>query len=402
MRIILIGNYLKDKQQSMIRFTEMLGAGYISKGIQVETWIPPAFLGALVSNTQSGPGKWLGYFDKWVLFPLLLKLKLIRLPVKHDEILFHICDHSNAPYIASLPLERTVITCHDVLAIKSALGYADTYCKTSRFGHILQNWIFKNLSKARFLICVSQFTAGDLNEILPPDNNRRIQVILNAFNDSFYPMPVSKASLILEPLNLKLSGQYILHIGGGHQRKNRNMLIEMVALLKEEWAGMICFAGEELNDELKLLTEKHQLTARVISLGNINHQTLVALYSNCFAFIFPSFSEGFGWPLIEAQACGAPVLTSRKEPMPEVTGGAALFADPLNAADFKAQFMNLLDPEYRNKLIIRGYSNSHRFDPVIMLNAYIEFYDETLVNPNTGPINFTRNSTTTSQPIDEH
>lgn len=374
-RVILIGNYLKDRQQSMIRFADMLSNGFTAREIEVITWRAPVILGSFFSQTQSGAGKWIGYIDKWIIFPIILWLRLLK-PVNRDaRNRFHICDHSNSPYLSYLPIKSTIITCHDVLAIKSAMGYQGTYCETSKFGGILQRWILKNLSSAKNIACVSDFTGSDFKQVAYANPDRYLVIIPNAFNDAFYPVEPGKAREALDNLSVKICSPFILHVGGGHHRKNRNMLIKMVVNLKEEWNGMICFAGEKLDEELLALIRENDLSDRVISLVNIEHQTLIALYSSCEAFIFPSFSEGFGWPLIEAQACGAPVITSNKQPMIEVTGGDALFADPENASEFKNKFMNLSDPILRKNLIENGFLNARRFELTPMLNSYLRLYD---------------------------
>ena len=374
-RIILIGNYLKDRQQSMIRFADMLSNGFTAREIEVITWRAPVILGSFFSQTQSGAGKWLGYIDKWIIFPVILRLRLFMAVNRDARNRFHICDHSNSPYLSYLPKARTIITCHDVLAIKSAFRYQGTYCETSRFGGILQRWILKNLSAAKNIACVSDFTCHEFKQVAYANPERNLMIISNAFNDTFYRVDPDKARIILDNLSVKIHKPFILHVGGGHHRKNRKMLIKMAANLKEEWNGMICFAGEKLDDQLIALIRENGLSDRVISLVNIEHQTLLALYSSCHAFVFPSFSEGFGWPLIEAQACGAPVITSNKQPMIEVTGGDALFADPENANEFKNKFMNLSDPILRKNLINKGFLNARRFELTPMLDSYIRLYD---------------------------
>ena len=72
-KIILIGNYLPDKQESMIRFAHLLNIGFCNAGIKSEIWLPKVWLGAKGTSANSGIGKWLGYIDKYVFFPMLLK-----------------------------------------------------------------------------------------------------------------------------------------------------------------------------------------------------------------------------------------------------------------------------------------------------------------------------------------
>ena len=346
MKIILIKNYAADKQESMKRYADSLSEGLRNEGIDVMTWNPIVFFGKGFHQTSSGLGKWLGYLDKWVLFPMILKLRLIF--ESTSNTFYHICDHSNSPYLGVLPKKRTGITCHDVLAIRGAYGYEEAYCPASPLGIILQKWILGHLKNAHILTAVSQFTMGQLLELVGKDvrKQKRWKVLYNTFNDDFKPAPKQKVSEVLESYGLSYS-KYLLHVGSSLPRKNRKMLVEMVALLGEDWKGDICFAGQPLDESLKLEIEKLGLTQRVINLVKPDHATLLALYSGCEAFVFPSFSEGFGWPVIEAQACGVPVIASDIEPMPEVSGGAALHASPYSPSAFASALAVLKESNKR-------------------------------------------------------
>src|SRR5690606_21484309 len=125
-----------------------------------------------------------GYIDKWLLFPLVVRWRLLKKSNNSSSVFYHICDHSNAPYLKYLPKDRSGITCHDVLAIRGALGYADAYCSASGMGKILQKWIFRNLINAKKLVCVSQHTLSQLEELseLNTVKDKNWKVILNAFN----------------------------------------------------------------------------------------------------------------------------------------------------------------------------------------------------------------------------
>ncbi|MFD2573292.1 glycosyltransferase family 4 protein [Spirosoma soli] len=379
MRIILIGNYLPDRQESMERFAQMLHAGFRRTGCQSEIWRPGVYFGKWAKTTHSGVGKWLGYVDKWIVFPLVLRWRLSRKPQQYAGARFHICDHSNAPYLGHLPAERTGITCHDVLAIRGALGYEDAYCPASSFGKILQKWILSHLSRARLLACVSQFTLTQLKELAgtPTANQRGWRVIHNTFNGDFWPMSADDARTTLAQKGVKLPASYVLHVGSGMARKNRRMLLDMVAALGPQWTGSICYAGEAIDDELKTLAQSLDLQDRVISISKPDHETLVALYSACETFVFPSFSEGFGWPLIEAQACGAPVITTNIEPMPEVSGGAALYANPTKPEAFAEALLALQNETTRSEFVRQGFINVAKFESDRIMNAYLELHEVT-------------------------
>ena len=380
MRIILIGNYPPDKQESMARFAQMLAAGFLNEGHPTVIWRPVVFFGKRTASTTRGMGKWLGYIDKWILFPFILRWRLLHKEYRMADIHFHVCDHSNSYYLRQLPAARTVITCHDVLAIRGALGYEDAYVGASRAGKILQNWILNNLTRARKLAAVSGMTYHQLNALdkkQVPDHSKNWKVIHNAFNAEFRPMREEETVSLLRKAGVEPGVPFLLHVGSGLPRKNRRLVIDMLLALGKQWNGNICFAGEALQEELVGYADTLGLKHRVISVVNPDHITLVALYSACAAFVFPSLSEGFGWPVIEAQACGVPVIASSFNPLPEVSGGAALHANPVKPVDFANAFLSLQNNITRNELIRRGFENSRRFDLSGMTLAYLDLHQST-------------------------
>lgn len=374
MHIILIGNYPRDRQESMERFARMLENGFASRGDQVEIWRPVVFFGIFFSSTITGAGKWLGYLDKWILFPIILFLRSIF----RSDVRYHICDHSNAFYLNHLPKNNTSITCHDVLAIRGALGFSDAYCPASATGKLLQKWILSNLLSAKRIACVSLLTLNQLKELAEGKDAdpSRWQVIHNAYNGDFSPVPEDECHTLLEGTGLQPGEEFILHVGSRLPRKNRKMLLDMVHALGDKWNGRICYAGNEMDKALYDHAVQLGLENRVVSIKKPAHKVLTALYSSCYAFIFPSFSEGFGWPVIEAQACGAPVIASNIEPMPEVSGGAALHADPYKPEEFAAEFLKLENSAFRSRLVNQGFTNTERFAPDIMIKAYLSMFNE--------------------------
>lgn len=379
-KIVLIGNYLPDKQESMIRFVTMFHETYTRAGLETEVWYPPAFFGTLTGSTHTGPGKWLAYIDKYILFPAVIVCKRIRFAVQKKRAVFHICDHSNSPYMGFLPVNQTVITCHDVITIRGAMGFKDAYCESSPTGKILQKWILNNLRKARKIAFVSDFTRNQFLEVLDIIQDHTTadassyQVIYNGFNAAFNVMPVWECDLIFEKYNLSFPLPYLLHIGSDLPRKNRKLLIMALRELKTRWNGVLCYAGKDIDDELRGLIAQYGLRDRVVCIVKPPHDLVTALYNRCEAFLLPSFSEGFGWPLIEAQACGAPVIASALEPMIEVCGGAALHADPYQATAFADAVIKLQNKAIRDELVAKGLKNCERFQNEGIISSYLAFY----------------------------
>jgi glycosyltransferase involved in cell wall biosynthesis len=377
MHFILIGNYLPDGQESMMRFTTLLANGLRQRGIAVEILNPQPIL--VRKNAVSGKGiaKWLAYVDKWILFPFALRRIVRKRKLEFGgRIRYHICDHSNAPYLAHLPKDQTGITCHDILAIRSALGYPAAYCPVSRTGVILQHWILKHLRTLDRIACDSNLTLRHLHEVTGQKAPKPgWEVVPIAFNAEFKKIETGLAIQILEKKGIFLPRPFLLHVGSNLPRKNRRMLLQMVCPERQPWPGHICFAGQPMDDLLAAEARELGILDRIQSVPKPDHKTLCALYSLAYAFVFPSFAEGFGWPLIEAQACGTPVIASNLEPLPEVSGGAALHADPHDARTFSAALHKLSDTAVRECLINEGLKNAARFGREEMIEKYLALYE---------------------------
>jgi glycosyltransferase involved in cell wall biosynthesis len=356
----------------MTRFTSTLAQGLIALGMNTKVWEPPVILGLMLQNSKSGLAKWIGYIDKYVLASLLFFIQARIEKIKHRNTIFHICDHSNAVYLSILPNTQTLITCHDVIAIRGALGYKDAYCEASRFGQILQNQILKNLKKAQCIAMVSSNTKNQFFEIAPSKiNHKRINVIHNGLNQPFthisnVEIESSKSLLPDKP--------FIFHVGSNLTRKNRIILLEILKGMADNFDGYLCLAGMGLDHELKKASEKLGLTNRIIVYEKPNHKVLNLLYNTCYAFIFPSKSEGFGWPIIEAQVCGAPVICSNIEPFIEIAGNSVLMANPANSKEFIEQLKRLSNNSFRENLIEKGFQNCMQFTTEKMLSNYINLY----------------------------
>ena len=163
--VLLIGNYPADQQQSMQRFAMMMLRGLTAAGVPAELIQPQPFLGRI---GFAGPfvAKWLGYLDKFLFFPRQLKRKLAA-----GFDLVHICDHSNAMYCAHVRERPVVVTCHDLLAVRGALGEA-TDCPASPTGKYLQRWIVSGLRKADAVACASPATLRDAQRLVGQRDGR--------------------------------------------------------------------------------------------------------------------------------------------------------------------------------------------------------------------------------------
>lgn len=365
MKILLIGNYKIDKQQSMQLFCDVLARGMTELGHEIRIVRPHPIAGSIAPRPH-GVGKWLGYVDKFMFFP-----PSMRTDLKWADVA-HICDHSNSfytPHVSGIP---SLVTCHDLLAVRGAMG-EETDCPASYTGKVLQRWILRGLEKAKMVVCVSKSTQEDLTRL--SGKQVRSTVILNGLNQSYH---VLKADEVTERLftirGFRLEQPYILHVGSSLKRKNRDGILRIFHRIKDQWRGNLVFAGAPLTDELKALAVTLGLSGRVMQVLDPSHQQLEALYNRAFAFLFPSRFEGFGWPLIEAQACGCPVLISDRCSLPEVANGTALMRAVEDEGGFADDLISLTRRGEREKWINRGLQNTQRFSTHAMLKQYEDVY----------------------------
>jgi glycosyltransferase involved in cell wall biosynthesis len=354
MKILLIANYLPDGQQSMRRYAAVLEAGFTAAGHEVRLIRPR------VSAAKAG-GKWAGYFDKLVLFP-----RELRRAVEWADVV-QICDHSNAIYVKYLGSRPHVVTCHDMLAVRSALGEFPDY-PTRWSGRQLQHMILNGLSRARNIVCVSEATRADFVRLVP-GGDRSVTCIHNGLNYPYEPMPPQEATTRLQALGLSPDQPFILHVGGNQWYKNRVGVLKIFALLRKRVPNLLLvMAGKPWTVEMRELALELGLGDSALERAGVSEEDLRALYSRAEALLFPSLAEGFGWPVAEAQACGCAVVTSNRAPMTEVGGAAAIYIDPLDhksaaiavASVLGSRGARKLRPEFSTAAMIDGYLALYR------------------------------------------
>lgn len=127
------------------------------------------------------------------------------------------------------------------------------------------------------------------------------------------------------------------------------------------------FAGQPLSDDQKNLSQSLGVANRVIEVLQPDNLTLEVLYNGAHSLVFPSRFEGFGWPIVEAQACGCPVICSDRDPFPEVSGGAAVFCDADDPVAFGNAIVSLReDASRRGALVSCGLKNAARLSSIAM------------------------------------
>jgi glycosyltransferase involved in cell wall biosynthesis len=384
-KIVLIGNYAPDRQESMRRFASVLFSQYQTRGLDVEMLQPePVVAGGL--NTLHGLGKWLGYIDKFVLFPRRLAARASRL--RGTLFVTHVCDHSNASYARQFARRPHLVTCHDLLAVRSALGEFPRN-PTRWSGRQLQRIILAGLNRARRLACDSEATRQDALRLteLPAD---RVGLVYMGLNYPYHPMPAGETRATLQklfppadPVLFRGEGfapSFLLHVGGGQWYKNRAGLLQIYAALRRLQPAVppLVLVGAPLSSEITRFIERRGFPDAVRTVQGVGNEDLRALYSTAECLVFPSLAEGFGWPIAEAQACGCRVVTTGRAPMTEVGGEPALYVNPEDIESAAARIAGLLaeSSERRSERMRSGLAHARRFCTQGMIDKYLAIYQE--------------------------
>ena len=354
MKVLLVGNYLIDRQESMLRFADSLLEGLKAEGVEAEIIRPEPVFGKLKPGA-GGLGKWLGYLDKFLLFPFVLR----RHAARYD--LVHICDHSNAHYTAYLQQIAHLVTCNDLLAVRSARGEFPQN-PTRGTGRLLQRLILGGLNRAKAITCISEATRRDVLR-LTTQTAQSVGMTYMGLNYPYSPSPSPE----------RAKDRYLIHVGGDQWYKNRPGVLAIYEQLRSIQSKLspprLIMVGPPLSE----------IPEGVECLSEVSNQDLCKLYSNAELLLFPSLEEGFGWPIIEAQACGCRVVTTRKAPMTEIGGDSPFYLDnPSNApASARVVAEALTEPlEVRKRRVGEGIANAARFSTEKMVRQYIAIYRE--------------------------
>jgi glycosyltransferase involved in cell wall biosynthesis len=223
---------------------------------------------------------------------------------------------------------------------------------------------------AKKIIAVSKNTRKDLMELYGISENK-IEVIYEGApekyqisNVKFQTLPAGRQ---LNPkLQIKNCKPYLLFVGRLEKRKNIGGIIEAYDILKEKYKipHKLVLAGNPGYgyEDLKMKIEESKFKKDIFETGYINEESKQYFLKNAEAFLFPTFYEGFGLPVLEAQGAGAPVVTSNISSMPEVGGDGAAYCDPYEPETILDAVWKILnDEEYKDRLVERGFENARKF-----------------------------------------
>jgi glycosyltransferase involved in cell wall biosynthesis len=251
----------------------------------------------------------------------------------------------------------TVVTVHDL----GYLYYPQAHRRFDRW--YLDRTTRRHARLAAHIIADSRATCSDLVDRYQADP-KRISVVYPGHDESLCRIEDPEV-IAAAKSRYGIDSDYLLYLGTLQPRKNLVRLVEAFARLQPPADDIqLVLAGKKgwLYDELFACVKRLGLEGRVIFPGYVGDEDKAALLSEAVALVYPSLYEGFGLPVLEAMACGTPVLTSNVSSLPEVAGHAALLVDPLDVESMAARISHIMmDGDLRRVLIERGYQQVHKF-----------------------------------------
>lgn len=304
---------------------------------------------------------------------------IVRYPIhawRQSADVFHVVDHSNAHLLSVLPRERTIVTCHDLMLLHAEtedIGFRGSPIAVRRF-----RWTTSFLRRAALVACVSEATASDVTRLLNLDP-AKLRVIPPGIGASFVPASVETRLRMRETLDPSGRRPLILQVSSGGPYKNVPGTLRIISELRSRGLDpVLARVGEPLNAAQIAQATDMGILASVRELGRVSDRDLASLYAASDLLLFPSRWEGFGWPPLEALACGTPSVVAKEcRSVVDVLGDAGLSepADDVRALSSAVE-MIVKTPTLRATLVERGRARVQAMTWRRTAEAYLMAYEE--------------------------
>lgn len=311
-------------------------------------------------------------YPDWEQIQLPKAIKKYQLDVLH-------CTCNTAPLRVDVPL---VLTLHDIIYLESVSFLGTAY---QNFGNLYRRWVVPQVVKAcQKIVTVSHFEQACILRKLPVGADN-IRVVYNAINSSF--RIIEHEQLAHYQQAYQLPDQFILYFANPSPKKNAaNTLVayqHYVEMSERPLPLVVADTSQSYVDQLLKKLNLGHLASRVRVIDFIPFATLPYVYNLASLFLYTSKRESFGMPILEAMACGTPVITSTTSAMPEIAGPAALLADPLDPPAIGAQMYKLLaNQAQQSTLIEEGLKRAAEFTWETTAQQMLGIYEGVMQNKN--------------------
>jgi glycosyltransferase involved in cell wall biosynthesis len=313
---------------------------------------------------------------KQSLYPIWEQYYLPKTIKKYNIELLH-CTSNTAPISLKIPL---ILTLHDIIYLEKWNFTEGTSYQIT--GNLYRRWnVPKVVKLAKHIITVSDFEKNRISEYFNL-NTSQISTAYNGVGNHFKRIDDAE---ILKSIRDKynLPSSYFFFLGNTDPKKNVIGVLKALSILKKSGKLyskllMLDIDRKYLNDLLKQINDE-TLIDDIVFCGYVPNIDLPAIYSQANLFLYPSLRESFGIPLLEAMACGVPVITSNTSSMPEVAGNAAVYVNPFNADDIANAIFDLdKDKQKQSELITNGLNRIKNFTWKKNAELTIKMYENTL------------------------
>lgn len=298
------------------------------------------------------------------------KIKAIPAPIFWTQTSFALATFLTKPDVLWMPVHnvpilrskktKVVVTIHD-LAFKILPEYfpAKDLKKLNRLSDLA-------ISAADSLIAVSAATKKDILNFYPHFEAEKITVVPHGYDENLFTIPPADEyrKTILDSYHLERK-KYLLYVGAIQPRKNLEILIEAFEKIKpdnQDFKLMLAGAPAWMSENTLKRIAESPFSEDIIVSGTVPFKQLPVLYRDAAAFVFPSMYEGFGIPVLEALASGAPTILADNSSLPEVGGDAALYFETHDCQDLvRCILLVLRDDILREKLSLLGKERVRQF-----------------------------------------
>lgn len=229
----------------------------------------------------------------------------------------------------------------------------------------LKKWTPISVKRAKKVLTISEFSKNEIVKLYGTDPEK-VEVVYPAYDKNVFHGKIPKTKQIAIRKKYAINGSYLLYWGTLQPRKNISKLIEAFSKLKETRIKLVIVGKKGwLYDQILEQSKRLGIENRVIFTGFAPTDDLPALIKSSRAFVLPSLYEGFGMPVVEAQAVGVPVVVSKVSSLPEVAGDSAIYIeDPNSVESIKDAIENSinLSAKERSRIIKEGKDNAKKFD----------------------------------------
>ncbi len=331
---------------------------------------------------EIAPEPWSKAADQWRSGTGLRKYyeRLWRHPyaVKRlDGDIFHIIDHSNAHVAYWLRKKKckVVITCHDLVQFV----YPEILNDQASFpAFSMASWKYsvQGMKYADHIIAVSSNTAQDIIQMLPIPLER-ITIVPNGVESYFRPLPENEVQAVRKRYEESPEVFCLLNVGSNHQRKNIPTILKALVMIRDRGIPVKFWkVGSEFTTEQKWFIQSHHLESMITFINSPDKISLLEIYNAADVLLAPSLYEGFGLTILEAMACGTPVISANVSALPEVAGDAAILVDPLDVEAIANAVCALHnDPILRQNYADKGLKKAKGFSWVKSTTQVAKIYE---------------------------